>query len=158
MAPTLSGNVPDQNSEFGSYFVQKHAQSVNRAAVTKGLDESLEPATAFAVVLSVAEHAKNALRAASSKVVLARREFFTSHPRVEPECLPLRCEPRFFGFIERVEPADHPALTLYHGQTHDDREREFCFSPGLLESFSPLRLIVLISDQQNPGQVGGSNS
>ena len=72
--------------------------------------------------------------------------------RTRVSAAPLRG--RLFGFTNRVEPADHPALSLYHGQSHDNGEGEFCFSPCLLESFSPLRQIVLIADQQHTGQIG----
>ncbi len=105
-------------------------------------------------MVSTAELAKYALRAAQGFVILARGEFFALLARVESESLPLRREARFLGLVLWIEAADNPALTLDHRQSNDHRKSTVQFPPSLFEPFSPLSLIVLISNQQDAGQFG----
>jgi len=146
-------NVSDQFGNFLHLF-EERAQTVIRATGTQGLDRSLAPALAFALMVSLAESEKNSLRAASRFVFLACGQFFASQTGIEPKSLPFLCEPRFLTRVLRVEPTDDPAFPLDDGQSHDNRDGEFCFSSGLFQSRSPRWLVVLIPNKQHARQIG----
>ena len=137
--------MTDQSREAVPYFVQVCGEPIPNAALSEYMQVRARPAAAlpFAIVTGQCPH--DALGAAGGSVVFARRQFLAAMSRVETQIPAFRFETGDLLLALWVKAADDPGLPLHYGQADDDHSSTSVVASGLLQSVSPLWLVILIT-------------
>ena len=141
--------MPNERDEPVVYFRQVFGETVPGPALPQGWQGRFAPALTLSLSVVAGQCPQGSFRAAVCVVRFVSGQCMALYAWIEAQSPPLFLKTSDLVRVQRIEPAENPALALDDGEAHDDRNPAMIQVPSLLQPAPPLRLVVLIADQDN---------